>query len=89
VTGTALVDQDFLEPFFERNINFHNQIQAENPLAHTIRDLVYEIENENEKAFPGYQLMIKASLLKSWPCSFAILSWKANSVMTLSPISIV
>lgn len=64
VTGTALVDQDFLEPFFERNINFHNQIQAENPLAHTIRDLVYEIENENEKAFPGYQLMIKASLLK-------------------------
>lgn len=64
ITGNALVDQEFLGPFFERNINFHNQIQADNPLASTIRDLAYEMERESQEAGEGYQLMIKASLLK-------------------------
>ena len=64
VTGNALVDQEYLGPFFERNINFHNQIHADNPLARTIRDLAYEMEQEAQESCEGYQLIIKASLLR-------------------------
>lgn len=64
VTGNALVDQEYLEPFFERNVNFHNQIQSDNPLASMIRDLAYEMEREAQESNEGYQLIIKASLLR-------------------------
>jgi AraC-like DNA-binding protein len=64
VIGNAVVDQDYLEPFFDRNINFQNLIEADNPLAMIIRDLAYEIEVEDNSQAEGYQLLIKASLLK-------------------------
>ncbi|MDD2534919.1 MAG: AraC family transcriptional regulator [Eubacteriales bacterium] len=64
VTGSTLVDREYLEPFFDRNVNFQNLIGADNPLAQTIRDLVFEIENENSQHAEGYQLITKASLLR-------------------------
>lgn len=64
VSRDGLTDYEYLEPFFDRSLAFQNLIEAENPLAPTIRDLVLEIEQESVSQQYGYQLMVKTSLLR-------------------------
>ncbi len=57
-------DYEYLKPFFERNVNFHNLIDGNNPFAAQIISLLEDIEREYLDEKPGYRLFIKASLMK-------------------------
>lgn len=57
-------DYDYLQPFFERNINFQNLIEPDNVLADAIAALIFEIEQEFAASQPGFQLYIKSCLMK-------------------------
>jgi len=62
--GNDMFDVKYLKIFFERNENFENRLDRENPKTATIRDIFFDIESEFEKKQPEYELMIKVELLK-------------------------
>ena len=62
--GFALLDYDYLEPFLERGTNFKNVLPASEQVTKDIHQLLLDISDEDEKHTVGYQLMIKANILK-------------------------
>ncbi len=62
--GFALLDYDYLEPFLKRGTNFKNVLPAGAQVNRDIHQLLLEISKENEDRTVGYQLMIKANILK-------------------------
>lgn len=64
IWNNAQIDYEYLQLFFDRNVNFQNMIGSENPLALTIRYLIEEIDQEVQKKEEGYQLMVKSSLMR-------------------------
>lgn len=62
--GFALLDYDYLEPFLERGTNFKNVLPASEQVTKDIHQLLLDISEEDEKHTVGYQLMIKANILK-------------------------
>jgi YesN/AraC family two-component response regulator len=64
IWNNAQIDYDYLQSFFDRNVNFQNMIEADHQLALTIRDLIEEIDHEVQEKDEGYQLMVKSSLMR-------------------------
>lgn len=62
--GFALLDYDYLEPFLKRGTNFKNVLPASEQVTKDIYQLLTEISHEEECRPVGYQLMIKANILK-------------------------
>ena len=62
--GFALLDYDYLEPFLKRGTNFKNVLPASEQVTRDIYQLLKEISAEEELHTVGYQLMIKANILK-------------------------
>ena len=62
--GFALLDYDYLEPFLERGTNFKNVLPASEQVTKDIHQLLLDISEEDENHTVGYQLMIKANILK-------------------------
>ena len=57
-------DYEYLAPFFERNVHFSNKIEKNNPFSGELLNLMKEIECEWINKNEGYQLLIKALLMK-------------------------
>ena len=62
--GFALLDYDYLEPFLKRGTNFKNVLPASEQVTRDIYKLLKEISDEEDRHTVGYQLMIKANILK-------------------------
>lgn len=62
--GFALLDYDYLEPFLRRGTNFKNVLPATEQVTRDIYQLLRDISDEEEQRTVGYQLMIKANILK-------------------------
>lgn len=62
--GFALLDYDYLEPFLKRGTNFKNVLPASEQVTQDIYKLLTEISEEETCRTVGYQLMIKANILK-------------------------
>ena len=60
---SQLFDFQYLNPFFNRSLNFSNKIDSSTKIGQEIFRLLTEIEQEYLKQPAGYQLMIKAKLL--------------------------
>ncbi|MFU0799823.1 MAG: AraC family transcriptional regulator [Xylanivirga thermophila] len=56
-------DYRYLKIFFDRNDNFENRLDRNNPATEEIKRLLLEIEDEFRKRLPEYELMIKVKLL--------------------------
>jgi len=56
-------DSRYLKIFFDRNENFQNRLDRNNPATHEIRKLLLEIEEEFLNKQVEYELMIKVKLL--------------------------
>lgn len=54
----------FLKIFLERNDNYENRLDRENPATAKIRELILDMQKEFELKEPEYEFMIKADLLK-------------------------
>lgn len=59
-----LLDYKYLQTFFEWKSNFRHRFLAENLMVEYIATIFYELEHEWEQKQMGYQLVIKALLLK-------------------------
>lgn len=59
----SIFDYRFLKIFFERNSNFSNKLDRENPATKRIGDLLLEIEEEFLEKHSEYELMIKVKLM--------------------------
>lgn len=57
-------DYEYLKPFFERKINFCNLISPDNSISQGLGALINEIVQVYDNQQTGYQLVIKASMLK-------------------------
>ena len=62
--GFALLDYDYLEPFLKRGTNFKNVLPASEQVTQDIYKLLTEISEEEACRTVGYQLMMKANILK-------------------------
>ena len=62
--GFSLLDYDYLEPFLQRGTNFKNVLSSSEQVTKDIYHLLMEISAEDEAHPVGYQLMIKANILK-------------------------
>ena len=62
--GNDLFDARFLKIFFERNENYENRLDRDNPATAEIRELILSIEKEFEVKKPEHELMIKVDILK-------------------------
>lgn len=60
--ATNEVDYQFLQIFFNRNENFSNRLDRDNPAAQKIYNLLEELEKEFTYQLPAYQLMVKIKL---------------------------
>ena len=60
----SFFDSGYLKPFVERGSNFKNRIGSEEPLSHEIRKGIREIYREWRDKKDGYDLMIKANILR-------------------------
>lgn len=63
-SGNNMFDVKFLKIFLERNETFENRLDRTSPSTETIRNIIFNIENEFEKKQPEYELMVKVELLK-------------------------
>jgi AraC-like DNA-binding protein len=61
----AMFDYDYLRPFIERGTNFRNKIGSDEIAAHEIALIMDDIMEEWSKQGVGYQLMIKAQVLRA------------------------
>lgn len=57
-------DYEYLKPFLERRVYFHNRIESGNPGSPEIGSLMLEIESEFQQEKTGYKLIIKSLLMK-------------------------
>lgn len=56
-------DNDYLKPFFKRNIRFSNCIKSSEPLSADLVDILYKMKAEWDNKQEGYKLIIRALLL--------------------------
>lgn len=61
--GSDLFDVKYLRIFFDRNENFRNRLNRENPATSEIVRLLVEIEREAAERREEYELMVKIKLL--------------------------
>lgn len=61
---TSLFDYDYLIPFMERGSNFKNKIGKEEAYTEEIATILKNIDRENQQEDLGFQLMIKADVLR-------------------------
>ena len=61
--GNNLFDARYLDIFYNRNANFENRLDRQNPATGEIRRLFLEIEREFHERNQEYELMIKVKLL--------------------------
>jgi AraC-type DNA-binding domain-containing proteins len=61
---TNFFNLDYLKPFIERGSNFKNKIEKEDTITKEIARILKEIHREWEEKNVGYQLMIKADVLR-------------------------
>lgn len=61
---TSPFDYDYLIPFMERGSNFRNKIGKEEKNTQLMVTIMREIYKESEEKESGYQLMIKANVLR-------------------------
>ena len=59
-----LFDYEYLRPFFDSTDCFCNKLNANSHLTVQLSKILFKIENEYIRMRPGYELMIKALLLK-------------------------
>jgi AraC-like DNA-binding protein len=64
MNGFSVMDYDYLKPFINRGSNFKNKLDHNEPLTGELTALIHSIAAENEEKNTGYQLMIKATVLK-------------------------
>ncbi len=62
--GENVFDYKYLQIFFQRKQDFSHCISPQNPKSMELSRLFYELETEWEEQVIGYQLLIKALLLK-------------------------
>ncbi|HEY5563247.1 MAG TPA: AraC family transcriptional regulator [Clostridiaceae bacterium] len=56
-------DYRYLKIFFDRNENFKNRLDRDNPATNKIKELFLEIVDEFSKKLPDYDLMVKIKLM--------------------------
>lgn len=56
-------DYDYLKPFLEREVYFHNLIEANTDLGKELGSILIKIEKECNEELPGYKHVIKSYLL--------------------------
>ena len=86
-TGNDMFDAKFLKIFYERNGNFQNRLDRDNPATEIIRNIIFGIENEFNKKQPEYELMIKVELLKLLVTAMRGYDYVNNSPSTFSVCS--
>lgn len=62
-SGNDLFDSNYLKIFFDRNKNFENRLDRNNPAVTTIKTLLLNMEQEFFNKSSEYALMVKAQLL--------------------------
>ncbi|NLB82526.1 MAG: AraC family transcriptional regulator [Clostridiaceae bacterium] len=62
--GNGMFDVKYLKIFFDRNENFENRLDRDNSATNTIRDILFNIENEFLKKQPEFELMVKVEILR-------------------------
>lgn len=62
--NNSTLDYKYLQTFFEWKSNFRHRFSAEDPMVGHIATIFYELEREWSQKETGYQLVIKALLLK-------------------------
>jgi len=61
--GNDLFDAKYLKIFFDRNENFENRLDRNNPATQKIRSLMLQMEQEFHDKLSEYELMIKIQLM--------------------------